>query len=546
MTVSLSVSRDPARFDARDLGIALALLVSLCLHGPLLLLPGSLLVGRSPVTPTMLLELHIEAAPERAPPSAAALPDHGKAKSAALARGDVPASTGDHEDRVAESIADPGAQAPLPDASALLESISEAVTTVRDAQTDAVTAVRDAKTDAVVADRSLPEPASTGGSIHRTGVVLTTTSAAAEKALARHLLDEAQVLLASGALQRQLTIEHDRRDYAVVLDRQPASDGTGLERVTAEITTEYGGERLRTSMRLKRLAFSHFTQLVDRWDPKVLLHDDEIVGRFHSNSEIYLTYDHAAAPRLLGKVTTARDVRIIDTVGWHSRRKIFAGGLDTRTARIRLPRIALPTAGGDAEQVAEVHAVRDDASILFHADGAYDCIELDTGSGERRRLSRDRPTYITGAAGAELRVQGVVNGRVTVYSPERIVVQGDLTYAQGTSDDGVAGSYLGLVSDGNVEIDRAEVTGPGDLAIHAAVYARKRFVVRDTSARSTGTLLIHGGLAAGSVSATEPRYATRIEFDPRFEHVRPPGFPVTDRYELEAWDGRWHVAEVQE
>jgi hypothetical protein len=67
--------------------------------------------------------------------------------------------------------------------------------------------------------------------------------------------------------------------------------------------------------------------------------------------------------------------------------------------------------------------------------------------------------------------------------------------------------------------------------------------VRNASARDRATLVIHGSLTAGSVSETEPRYATRIEFDPRFEQVRPPGFPETDRYELESWDGRWQVAD---
>jgi hypothetical protein len=85
------------------------------------------------------------------------------------------------------------------------------------------------------------------------------------------------------------------------------------------------------------------------------------------------------------------------------------------------------------------------------------------------------------------------------------------------------------------------VTGPGDLEIDGAVYARKRFVVRGAHAPGRAKLLIYGSLTAGSLTETEPRYATRVEFDPRFERVRPPGFPVTDRYELEAWDGRWRI-----
>jgi hypothetical protein len=52
-------------------------------------------------------------------------------------------------------------------------------------------------------------------------------------------------------------------------------------------------------------------------------------------------------------------------------------------------------------------------------------------------------------------------------------------------------------------------------------------------------------LSAGSISATEPRYATKIEFDPRFERLRPPGFPVTNRYETESWDRQWRPVSTQ-
>ena len=49
----------------------------------------------------------------------------------------------------------------------------------------------------------------------------------------------------------------------------------------------------------------------------------------------------------------------------------------------------------------------------------------------------------------------------------------------------------------------------------------------------SGTLMIYGSVAAGSVSATEPRFATRIEFDNRLTTMRAPGFPLSDRYELD-------------
>jgi len=94
------------------------------------------------------------------------------------------------------------------------------------------------------------------------------------------------------------------------------------------------------------------------------------------------------------------------------------------------------------------------------------------------------------------------------------------------------------------------VTGPGDLEIQAAIYAKRRFIVSDdpapgepTACPCAATLSIHGSLTAGPLSPTEPRYATQYEFDNRLEQVRPPGSPVTDRYEVDTWDPEWPEAE---
>jgi hypothetical protein len=98
---------------------------------------------------------------------------------------------------------------------------------------------------------------------------------------------------------------------------------------------------------------------------------------------------------------------------------------------------------------------------------------------------------------------------------------------------------LGLVSDGNVEIAEPEITGPGDLTVHASIYAKRAFVVRDYREHERATLFVYGSVTSGTLSATEPRYATNLDFDERLEKMRPPRFPLTDRYEVAAWDGRW-------
>jgi hypothetical protein len=63
---------------------------------------------------------------------------------------------------------------------------------------------------------------------------------------------------------------------------------------------------MKTRLSLKRLAFSHFTQLVNNWDPHIMLHDDVIDGRFPQQPEISLSAMYGIKPRFFGKVTTAR------------------------------------------------------------------------------------------------------------------------------------------------------------------------------------------------------------------------------------------------
>ena len=145
-----------------------------------------------------------------------------------------------------------------------------------------------------------------------------------------------------------------------------------------------------------------------------------------------------------------------------------------------------------------------------------------------------------------LYVQGVVRGVVLVYSPKRIVITGSLRYARDPRRDPDAGDYLGLVSAGNIVIAGIDEIEPGDLAIDAAIYARGRFLVSDVTTPQRATLSIYGSLSAGSLGETEPRYATHIKFDQRFERVRPPGFPLTNRYEVTSWDEQWQPIDERE
>jgi hypothetical protein len=318
----------------------------------------------------------------------------------------------------------------------------------------------------------------------------------------------------------------------------------GMEQLAVELTTERDGERLATELRMNRVAFSNFAQFIDRWDPNVQIHDDFIDGRFHSNTEIRVSREGGVRPIFNGKVTLAAGDFSTDGVGYVSRRAMFPAGLETNVRRIVLPRRAATFDVGTVEATRLTRFERD-SSITFHADGTFSARDVEAGStAEPRALGGDEPFYLVGGDDVTLYVRGTVNGKVLVYSPGRIVIDDDLRYADDPRQPG-ASDYLGLVAERSVEIDEPEVTGPGDLEVHASIYARSRFLVRSYRSRRSGTLVIYGSVAAGSVSATEPRFGTRIEFDDRLTTMRAPGFPLSDRYELDSWSGEWRVAPTE-
>jgi len=292
-----------------------------------------------------------------------------------------------------------------------------------------------------------------------------------------------------------------------------------------------------TDLRMTRLAFSNFGQFVNRWDPDVGLSDDVIDGRFHSNTSFVVHRVGRKAPVFNGRVTVA-DPRGFgtagDDTGYLNRRTMFPGGIETRVRRIALPERAFASASTPHSQRFE-----HDTALTFHADGSFAWRALEATDESRRDLG-DEPFYLIAADEVALHVQGTVDGKVLVYSPSRIVITGDLYYA-GDPREPHADDYLGLVTEGAVEIAEPALTGPGDLDVYASIYAGRRFVVREFRSRRSGVLRIHGSLTAGTLSASEPRYGTHIEFDNRLTTMRAPGFPLSDRYELDSSTGEWRV-----
>lgn len=421
---------------------------------------------------------------------------------------------------------------------------------------------------ATTTENSTPEPASAHGPFTGSGTAADALPTYTEAATAP-LLNSARVTpklmpykFSVPAAQRQAIVKKVREfaakpfaltkpDSSFVWEKNgqrfrfnmrhvPAQSATGLDELWVGVSTVEGNDTLTTQFRMKRLAFSQFAQFVDFWDPQVALHDDEFDGRVHSNSAMVISSSRATRPQFRGKVsTTAYSIRHSERSFYGADSTVFLAGLEAGVAAIPLPR-AFPGIPRDTSRAAgHVNLFSEESWITFHRDGTYSWHTASQPDREQHAALSSEPNSLIGKA--KLHVQGVVKGKVLVYSARDILIDDDLLYTQNPEAFAASQDFLGLVANEDIEISPPAVTGPGDLRIFAALMARGRFCVPQLYTRDAGTLHIYGSLSAGSISATEPRYATRVRFDKRFEKMRPPHFPMTDRFEIAEWDERWMV-----
>ena len=215
-------------------------------------------------------------------------------------------------------------------------------------------------------------------------------------------------------------------------------------------------------MRMKNLSFSNYAQFVNWWNPYVEIHDDESDGRFHSNSEVRLSYSRKIQPVFHGKVTTShRKINTSSSRGRFRRNEIFLGGLETSVKRIEMPKRLSLFPGESSTENEHIQVFDEDTRISFYADGSYGWSSIESTAPEERVALTGEATYLLGGKKAVLHIKGVVDGKVLVYSPEGIVIEDDLIYAQHPDTVPDSDDFLGLVSDRSIEIAGPDLTGTG-------------------------------------------------------------------------------------
>jgi len=310
-----------------------------------------------------------------------------------------------------------------------------------------------------------------------------------------------------------------------------------LPRQHVRLETDIDGTPVYSHASIHQKPFSAYAHFIDRWDHDVFLSSDQVMGDFHVNSQIRLADAHNSQPRIHGRLTIGVNQFLTREF---QNKDIFLQGVESGVGLIPMDREPLLALMKDIHQGTEIHYFNNPMRLTFQPDGSVRWQSLDDDSQTGLIPSSELPLVMINEGRNRFELSGEVNGHFLIYSPHQIVITGHLRYIDDATNDLTHNSpMLGLVSRRSVEIASRAMTGSGDLRIDAAIYAARRFSVRRFDDDHQGTLHIFGSLAAGSISATEPRFTTLIEKDPRLDQVRPPGFPLTGQTVLAEWEGTW-------
>jgi hypothetical protein len=325
----------------------------------------------------------------------------------------------------------------------------------------------------------------------------------------------------------------------------------------------YGGYTAETEVLMQRDSFSKFSYFTDAeqtpggqqiwfWD------DDELTGPVHTNG----TYHMAGSPTFKGKITSPNDWVKYD----NSTNPNFLGGYNFNLAKTR----DLPSASQiqDLENSAAAGGItfNSDADLEFYVSGNEGYVKSteevttqcccnywgNTYSCTKKQETSYKLSDYNGliSVDGKVNVKGTVKGAVTLHSTQRIQIMGDIYYDTDPTTDPNSTDLLGLVSEGDVDVDRDahKDHGSKDLTIQASIMALgTSFGVESyNSGGARGKLNLLGGIiqkyrgAVGTFSGNNisTGYSKNYVYDTRLQSTIPPSFPRESIFTIVYWKNK--------
>jgi hypothetical protein len=262
---------------------------------------------------------------------------------------------------------------------------------------------------------------------------------------------------------------------------------------------------------------------------------DTVWGRVHSNGNLHIN----GSPVFMKKATTAKGFDP-PKVGSGTNKAVFKDGYETGVAPIDLPddisELTLAAAAGGRTYAGNIYVTLNPKTGANNDGKAYirngnsitnpiiDSIDLN-GGGFNGVLQ----------ATGEVRVEGTLDGKLTICSSTNVVIMNDLYYERNPQTIPSSDDLLGLVANNDVIIANNAANNSG-VDIFGNIFARTgSFTAENYNSRPVSTLKVLGSIvqntrgAVGQFSGSSLTngFSKRYRFDDRLNDpaVRPPYYP---------------------
>lgn len=305
----------------------------------------------------------------------------------------------------------------------------------------------------------------------------------------------------------------------------------------------YDGVELTTEVLLQRDAFSKYSYFTD-YEPSNIyfFSGDELSGPVHTNG----TMNIAGTPSFYGMVTSPNAWR---GMSGRTNNPDFLGGSNFNSSNrtppnsYQLTQLRNAAGSGGLTYNSPIYT-------LFNSNGTVTIYE-NPGSYYQTHTTVSLNSF-NGVISSSQKIytKGVVNGQVTLHSERDIEIMGDITYQNNPTSDANSTDILGIVSEGDVTVDRYahQDNGSRDLTIQASIMALDRsFSVEDYNyGGSRGQLNLLGGIvqqrrgAVGTFSGNSVAsgFSKSYEYDERLLSMFPPSFPREQWFSVVYWRDR--------
>lgn len=341
-------------------------------------------------------------------------------------------------------------------------------------------------------------------------------------------------------------------------------------------TATYNGTTVETEVMLTQDSFSRFSYFTDDENDAIyFFSQDTLTGPVHSNDQ----FNMAGTPVFNGKVTSTTNYRSMP--GVHTDPQ-FLQGANFEAREKPLPtdeqlnelRSAASNGGLKYENEIEIELLANGSVKISEEQPEYQtirgdclrweqsgwfgmtCVEWDyyeapTGGtvmvSETKSISSFNGVI---SSSEKISIKGELNGQLTVHSEKEIEITGDLTYSDDPLVNENSTDILGLVSEGDVIVEKNahKDHGSKDIEIQASIMAlEKSFKVEDYNHGSPrGKIKLLGGIiqeqrgAVGTFSgnSSSTGYSKGYRYDERLLRMHPPSFPRESFFSIYYWKDR--------